>query len=43
MTATLVQIRSDASTININPGEELSSVYHTYTVTPGIDLDAIIN
>ena len=26
---------TDASTFNINPGEDLSSVYHTYTVTPG--------
>ena len=28
---------TDASTFNINPGEELSStsIYHTYTVTPG--------
>ena len=26
---------TDASTFNINPGEELSSMYHTYTVTPG--------
>ena len=26
---------TDASTININPGEELNSIYHTYTVTPG--------
>ena len=26
---------TDASTFNINPGEELSSMYHTYAVTPG--------
>ena len=26
---------TDASTINIKTGEESSSVYHTYTVTPG--------
>ena len=26
---------TDASTFNINPGEDLSSMYHTYTVTPG--------
>ena len=26
---------TDASTININPGEDFSSMYHTYTVTPG--------
>ena len=26
---------TDASTFNINPGEDLSSIYHTYTVTPG--------
>ena len=26
---------TDASTFNVNPGEDLSSWYHTYTVTPG--------
>ena len=26
---------TDASTFNINPGEDLSSWHHTYTVTPG--------
>ena len=30
---------TDASTINVETGENSSSVYHTYTVTPGSRVD----